>query len=952
MDGDSPDSGGIRKRFLDRVEHAVHWAASGAQIGGTVGGLLGAPGGPASIGVLGGTGAVTGALVLGVVGLLRHPPGARQEVCAAALFRQLLASDEGIRRELEILAASERTAGETMHALLAEVSSLSDSMGDLRGAVKQVQGELANALTLGLDQALALVGQEERLRSLLAPSVVGIETLARALEADVAEDDPYREAKSAPQFLRATGPNWVDFCAQVPFIGGAAEQLCARLDSATGQRTLLLHGFSGSGKTVLARSIGFLSVGKRPVLHAQFGHLASRHGHIADAILGLSDAIRMANARDGVTPLLIIEDLRSAPEEDATALLDELDKAQLPALTVLTSRIAPRVGDERDRLVDFAQSLPNVGVWRVQFAPGPHSEWTPMAAHMWQARWALEGKQPPFPMGHDHVRQCWDESRGCMWVLGWVVAGHSGVRSERFAQSGGVAQAGAHLARTVREASSNRLVPGLALRPAVVPSLFLSVACLSRFDAGLPLDAACELIGDGVHVTARDVQVIVADLVAQGEVLAEAQTDAICVALRVPHASLAEIYVKAYQESDDAGARQHLTTRLRERFEASGDEEALAALSSGENISTRAGDRDYVVTAFDVALLCWVARAQPAALAAAVKSPAFPLRTDMERLTAHAPCTAKLLGSSFIAIALAPEPDDQTLHKAVWALSCLRDQRAKDVLRSAARHANEDIRWQAIYGMGELGDAEALHAEEVQRELPAVLEALNDEERRSSAMVALMGLRPPEAVPTLRSLALAGNEHSDFGTRFRAISTLGKISDDASVDALAQVLVLPATVGPGDDDWQFRSMQLSLLARHALEGLVSVGGKRVCQHLARLLDAPHEVASSAASGLAQLGETGFMHLLYSLEKGPRDVPAYALLGVQRSGDPRTNAVLEQCLTHPHRQVRSYAALGLARAGDPRFREMIEEALSKETDKFAQDQMRQALASTSRREADS
>ncbi len=123
------------------------------------------------------------------------------------------------------------------------------------------------------------------------------------------------------------------------------------------------------------------------------------------------------------------------------------------------------------------------------------------------------------------------------------------------------------------------------------------------------------------------------------------------------------------------------------------------------------------------------------------------------------------------------DPDKDVRSEAVWALGDLGDKAAAPSLIAALKDHHEDVRYAAVRALGNLGDKAAV---------PPLIAALNDPNKdvRSEVVKALGALKDKAAVPPL----IAALNDPDIDVRSEVVWTLENLGDKAAVPPLIAAL--------------------------------------------------------------------------------------------------------------------------------------------------------------------
>jgi len=227
---------------------------------------------------------------------------------------------------------------------------------------------------------------------------------------------------------------------------------------------------------------------------------------------------------------------------------------------------------------------------------------------------------------------------------------------------------------------------------------------------------------------------------------------------------------------------------------------------------------------------------------------------------------------------------------AAAALGQIGDATAVPGLLAALHDADVDVRWTAARALERIGDAAAV---------PGRLAALGDADAdvRWAAAVALGQIGDNAAVPGL--LAALGDADADV--REAAAAALGEIGDAAAVPGLLAAL--------RDADWRVR--------RAAARALRWIGdAAAVPGLLAALGDAYADVREAAAAALGEIGDAAAVPgLLAALGDANADVREAAAAALGEIGAPAVPGLLA-ALGDADERVREAAAEALGQIGAP------------------------------------
>jgi len=388
----------------------------------------------------------------------------------------------------------------------------------------------------------------------------GFTPLADVLRA--ADDGP-------PALLRPTGPNWADFRAGIPFRRPEVGRILRTLSRAYPGHVVLLHGDAASGKTTIARQVGYeLALAGRAVLHAELPTLVERFGSLDRAIREFVPAADHLGAR----PLLTIEDLHRAGRRTSLEALEvvatALRQTRASGLTggadfVLATRQGPGEDGSDDAGLFWdaafkamcALGRDSVAVLNVLPAKAkPPWESTPtyaelvakLAPHLWRARWeAVEHREPALSeLDTSHCAALIEEAGGDLWLLAWMLAGHDGSLEREFTRELALEHVRAYLTGQTTPSLADRCrlsTSRAADEPDLTAAAILLVAAMP---SGLAQrrTMVCDVLGG----PGGDIEATLEALARDGEVVEEefyGQSG-----VRIAHPALAQLYVDALRD--------------------------------------------------------------------------------------------------------------------------------------------------------------------------------------------------------------------------------------------------------------------------------------------------------------------------------------------------------------------------------------------------------------------
>lgn len=229
----------------------------------------------------------------------------------------------------------------------------------------------------------------------------------------------------------------------------------------------------------------------------------------------------------------------------------------------------------------------------------------------------------------------------------------------------------------------------------------------------------------------------------------------------------------------------------------------------------------------------------------------------------------------------------------------------------------KDLRWRAIWVLGEMGYPDASSV---------LSQALEDEDVniRYSAMEALGKIKSKDAVEPLIAIL---KKQEDPSIKSLVIEALGNIGDERAVDLLADYL----------------NAQDESLIRKSIEALSKIKCERSAELLLPLLNHKNiDIAFDARVGLANLGASAIPVLISALKTNPNI--SRATIGeifTYRLKDPLAIPQLLSALKDSESIVREYAVAGLVSIGRPSIEPLID-FLRTEQDQRARNMAASAL----------
>ncbi|MCP4398357.1 MAG: CHAT domain-containing protein [bacterium] len=270
--------------------------------------------------------------------------------------------------------------------------------------------------------------------------------------------------------------------------------------------------------------------------------------------------------------------------------------------------------------------------------------------------------------------------------------------------------------------------------------------------------------------------------------------------------------------------------------------------------------------------------------------------------------------------------DDATLDFVKVVLEEMGANNILEALRRKAKAQNPEMRWRAVWALGEIG---------AKTVIPTLIQALEDENSgvRATAANALQGFRQSAVVAALRE-RLQHDPAADV--RASAASALGASGDRTVQSLLREVLthesepsvcaeIVRAFVRLSDIDTLLQSLQDSdaRIRQESVAALGTIGDRAFASDLLEVLqtDEYPEVRQAAAAALGTLGDRAFaltlLEVLQIDEYSEVRQAAAAALGTlgDRTFAPALIGVLK---TDPQPEVRQAAAIALGTLGDRTF----------------------------------
>jgi len=268
-------------------------------------------------------------------------------------------------------------------------------------------------------------------------------------------------------------------------------------------------------------------------------------------------------------------------------------------------------------------------------------------------------------------------------------------------------------------------------------------------------------------------------------------------------------------------------------------------------------------------------------------------------------------------IRLAEESDELAAQDAIAALGYLQDGRASACIRKALRHADADVRFQAVIAIVMVDPAEAGECLDAALQDP-------DQEVRACAVSALGDLGDPQSTSRLRPLL----EDRDASVRFEAAITLVRLgnADGAPVlvDALSDRAMAPDA-----------SLYLGKLRhRGALDRLKGVYKRFFFPAAARI----HAAAAAASMGDSEAASFLEDRMLRKGLDGHLARSATGTLGIEALLDPLADA-----LCSSDSEVAESAAAALLEMDTPGARDRIRSRLGGIRETSLREEMEEALA---------
>jgi len=446
----------------------------------------------------------------------------------------------------------------------AVLEELPDDPAELRqlveDALRQIAGIQAGQRVLGqaLEQiAAALAGLRDtaRLADASMPVLVGFEPLLDTLKAS--DVDP-------PALFRPTGPNWTDLCHGIPYRRREVDEILDELRGPEPGHVVLIHGEGASGKSVIARWVGFeLVLEGRAVFHALFRDLLAAVGNLD----GIVREIEMATAQVRGRPVFVIEDLHRAGKDEAVMAVQVLARAVrqwrarhagLGADFVLLTRPGRGLGPGEDQKSiwevasgamdatarDLVRVIDTGDETEQPVANERHRDLVRrLAPHLWQVRWqVIERRAPSLAgLGASDLEQLAEHSQRSLWLLAWILAGHDGAVDEPFTRELAFEQARGYLTGGGIPNIIERCgLTQVAARAGddVVPAVVLVVAAAPSDET-----QAWDSVWGAMEGSRADVSAVLDALAANGEIVREDLDGQRGV--RIPHSALGRVYVAA-----------------------------------------------------------------------------------------------------------------------------------------------------------------------------------------------------------------------------------------------------------------------------------------------------------------------------------------------------------------------------------------------------------------------
>ncbi len=521
----------------------------------------------------------TGGIVVGLTVLNEYLERVRnahtkkdQEAAMNALQGLILQGFELQRQyEYDLTVFLQGTIKDLSQQMNSQLASLDTEVADAGEAICAVQAQ-SDLLAQAIRRLTNLVEAHQKLATMRP---LGFHRLDRHLFIDGGgEECLERQERLTPTLFRSDGPNWTDFMFEVPFRRPEVDQVVEHLENDQhDKRVVVLQGESASGKTVIARYVGYLLTTRgRPVYHADFHELCQGSGldpsNLSAFFAQLDAGIHKAqegwppdSADDGhavptLRPVFIVEDLHRESHDTAVRFLQILNES-LPAGAdfILATRpatepkpdgqgywsiwehAASRAYHSRSWLVGAPQDFGNVV--------------SQLSPHIWRKRWKLVEADPPFELDSARLKQLANEAKESLWLLAWILAGHGGDPKQVFDNQLALDEAGKYLRMTGARSGLWDLEMRLRGKP-IIPALILAVSVFSRWEVPVDRFFIADILLEGEPRVAQDeLDRAFADLVETSELLSEGNG-----AVRLPHSALADVYLQAEEDTDVANYAQ------------------------------------------------------------------------------------------------------------------------------------------------------------------------------------------------------------------------------------------------------------------------------------------------------------------------------------------------------------------------------------------------------------
>lgn len=789
-------------------------------------------------------------------------------------------------------------------AHLLDLRNRIDDVGPQVDAICQEIDALADAVA-----RLALVVEADRH---LAPAVpLGFRRLDRELFAEGGGDDAGTQRRLGPCLFRPDGPNWTDFVYEIPFRRVEVDEILEHLaDGADSRRVVVLQGDSASGKSVIARYVGYsLWTQGRPVYHAHFrGICPSGGGDLSNwatffeqletaiqnarEIFGSAGNTSWLQSTPTLRPAFIVEDLHCRGHRAAVEFLQVLND-HLPGgadFVVVTrpSREPNAAGEQCSSIWEgVAQRADRSRVWLLA-EPGTFTELVrDLGPHIWRKRWELTGEPVPFALAEGTIQQLSHEAGGNLWLLVWMLSGHEGKADQAFRRRLALSEAERHLMETGARSGLCDIEARLPGKP-VVAALVLATSVSSSYELAMDRYMLLEGLQDSdPDITRDELLRLVNALVENSELLTDA-AGAIC----LPHASVADLYSRvAERKGENWWPNKWLASALHDH---DWSMQLLARqLEQDDRELFRSLLADIVMRPEKLPLLAGHARVREALYCVSIK-------------------------------ALNDSGDDSNKSWAAGYLARVADCRAVDALADALQdaEASEEVRRQSAYALASMGEVavprlvQAMgHVEWRVRDWAAfalgeigcvkaiapLIAALEDQQEhvRWGAARALGEIGHISALEPLREAL----QHGDEGLRACAADALGAMRDPAAAKALTRALQ------DRDGDGHVRSASARALGSQGTSGVPAL--------IDALQDADRGVRSSAAFALGHIGDKrSVLPLIGGLDDGDADVRMGAAWALGELGDSRAVQPLIRALSDKDPRAASAATEALGRIRDP------------------------------------